>query len=772
MSKKTVDIDRAQKALEREREDALLARNHLPMFAEFFLRWERDPKRRIQLVDMHIEMMMDALKYRDLVIMASPGFGKCAATGSPVHLADGRQVPIESLTTRTKIVLFDPVAFEQRIAWAGPVIDNGVRDCVRITLQSGRVQTVTLNHPLWTVGGWRMAGALSVGEALGVVRNISLPGALVDLADINTRDNILWDGVVSIELVRDLQTWGIEVDDPSHCYISDNVLSHNTNLVTYALTIWEAGHRPETYTSIVGSKLRTTAFGFTRTIRNYIENNEWVRMCFPNLRPSLDRWSIEELEVAVHNKAIKDPTWRAIGNDAGWQGSRHSRQVFDDMIDGVLARSKMLCEQQAEWVHSGFDRLDLDNGGKRVFIQNRFRRWDTGQILVDKHKWHLHMACIRDPVTKKTRFPEKFPQEELDNWPPTLAALQLDCIPPTEGEKIFEDAFVDKCRMLGMDETMIGRIDGDLPEGVFVVHAVDPAGGPEEGSDDTAIMTGLAGPPSYFLETLALPIDDARRVLALLPEHAMVIRVLWLTIGKMGAPEIKAAIADVHKRYGGFVMVEKNGVQKWMKQLLAVEYPEIVVHSWRTGGNKYDETLGIRAEANHFSVGMWIIPTRKTPEGALISEAPIEKFIRDLADYDPSGHTPDTVSAAWILRNAVRLYRPFGYEAAVAGDNVTKEELLGLGYSPQEIQDALPAVFDGGRAKKAAPARLIAGSELGPREPGLSDVPAAPQADDRVAKMLAYQKKQLEEAVRSIIRPTASDEVDEAELAEIESKYF
>lgn len=622
-SRSTQEQDEILKRLEAREERARLCYDNLPMFCEFFLRWEKDPKRRIKLVDIHIEMLEAALKHRDLVIIASPGIGK-------------------------------------------------------------------------------------------------------------------------------------------------------TNLITYGLTIWEAGHRPETYTSVIGSKLKNpNATKLTRTIRSYVEANKYVQMVFPKLRPSEDRWNIEELSVAAHHVAIRDPTWAAIGNDAGWQGSRHSRQVFDDMIDKILARSKYLCEQQADWVHSGFDRLDPD--GKRTFIQNRYRRWDTGVLLAEKYGWHLHLACERDAKTGASRMPDKYTEEYIASIPRSLVELYRDCKPPKEADKTFQGPHIDKCRLIGLGTTLIGSLDhSTLPDGMFVVHGVDPAGGidesdpNDEGGDDTVIMTALVGPPSAFLDRLPLKIEEARIALAQLPDRAQIIQILWITKGKLGAPETKAAIVDLERRYGGVFMVEKNGVQKWLRQLLSVEYPHIPVQSWRTGSNKHDEMFGIKAMADELATGLWAIPTTRAVDEhgvmqlAFQSEQSVEDLIEHMEDYDPSTHTPDDITAMWLCRCAARKFN-FRHAVGVAGDEITDDELYALGFEPNEVAEVMSSIRHVPKPSASAA-----------REGTMDESKKAPEAPKKSQAdlMRESQERQLRNHVRSIVKPAADDDLDEETLEEVRSKYF
>jgi hypothetical protein len=462
-----------------------------------------------------------------------------------------------------------------------------------------------------------------------------------------------------------------------------------TNLITFMLSLNEAGNDPEHYTAIIGSRRKKpTATSLMRVIKNYVEGaasgsgipgTEALGKIFPELSPSVHRWGVEELELSSHSPAIKEATWTATGMDAGWQGARHTRQIFDDMNDKVLARSKYLCEQAAEWEDSGYDRLH--EHGKRAHIENTFESWDVGLILAEKYGWHLHYARVRDPKTGKTRFPDKYPQERIDNYPPDKAEPNLDCKPRSAGARPFPKAHVDKARLLGLGTTMLGQIDpSTLPSGVQVVHGVDPASSEAETADKSAIFTGLVGPPGYFLETLPLRAEGAREIIARLPDHAQVIQLLWMMSGRVGQPVLLRWMADLWQRYRGTFTVETNGVQRWLLQMLEVEYPYIPVISFRTGSNKHDADAGVKAENNALSTGMYIFPTQLV-NGVYRSEDEVEGLCGDLIGHaanDP--HTPDRIMSMWICRNGARILKPQHH--AVGTIDLSPHNPNALAFSP------------------------------------------------------------------------------------------
>jgi aconitase A/intein/homing endonuclease len=96
------------------------------------------------------------------------GYGctTCIAQGTPVLLADGTTRPVESLPTAGNVSVFGPTTDERLgIARQEKLIENGVRECVRLVLQDGRSLVCTPDHRiLRSDGRWVRADELELGE--------------------------------------------------------------------------------------------------------------------------------------------------------------------------------------------------------------------------------------------------------------------------------------------------------------------------------------------------------------------------------------------------------------------------------------------------------------------------------------------------------------------------------------------------------------------------------------------------------------------------------
>lgn len=444
-----------------------------------------------------------------------------------------------------------------------------------------------------------------------------------------------------------------------------------STLITYGDTLWDLMEDPENSRTLIGSATKGNATKHGTYLRNQIESNRRLRMVAPKLLPGTP-WNEEKWSVAGCTQA--QPSVQCIGDLAQFQGFRAVKHKYDDMVDPTIALSKMLCEKQAEWIMDINDRVE--SYGYRWFIQNAHRSHDTGHILVQKFKWDLYVMPAIDEAGK-TLYPKIWPQKVVNEYEPARKNQHLKAQPPSEGDRVFDELWIERCRKTGVGLRLMPPIhETELPDGAFIVHGVDPAGVKSEeirsGNDEWGMVSVLAAPPEFFLENLRLRYEESRDMLEALARHnaakasqekLLALQLLDVDSGRWGVIDGKQKIIDAIDRYGGAVTVENNGVQGWMKELLRAERPDILVHAPHTGRNKHHEIFGVSAEANNWALGAWIIPSYEREPGILASESRVERFLEQLRGYSPTAHTPDAVSAHWLARCGARFFSPFMHRA-------------------------------------------------------------------------------------------------------------
>ena len=113
-----------------------------------------------------------------IVVAARPAMGKCCAWSTLVDLATtGERITIQEFVARreSKVKNLSDVGRVQ-VAEVTDWIDNGIRECFKVTTRTGRTIEATSNHPFLTVEGWRQLQDLAVGGRVAVPRRLPVFG--------------------------------------------------------------------------------------------------------------------------------------------------------------------------------------------------------------------------------------------------------------------------------------------------------------------------------------------------------------------------------------------------------------------------------------------------------------------------------------------------------------------------------------------------------------------------------------------------------------------
>lgn len=439
-----------------------------------------------------------------------------------------------------------------------------------------------------------------------------------------------------------------------------------STLITYADSLIRIGEDSANARIFIGAALKGNAVKHSLYIRDQIDNNPRFKLVYPNVEKG-DKWTEDLWQVKGSTQA--QPTMQAVGDLAQVQGFRYSVHIFDDMMDSSNSLSKDYCEKQARWVMAIHDRVDPGTGLRR-YILNPQSIWDTGHILVDKYEWDEYIMPAIDEAGK-TLYPRIWPQHVCDAWPKSRVNPDLRAQDNAEGTRVFLDEYIDLSYRLGDGLTLEPLVhQSTLPDGVFIVHGLDPAGVKKEETargDQWALATGLVGPPEYFLASNKLSVEADEEVLLRLVRHNQgardtdkisAIQLLDIDAGKWGVVDGQQHVVDRWNRYGGAVIVESNAVQEWLVELLGRSHSEIQVHAQHTGANKSHAEYGVSAMARFMANGCFLFPSRLGPDGKRIVHPRVSDLTKALSGYTPTAHMPDRVSALWLVRCGALIFKP------------------------------------------------------------------------------------------------------------------
>lgn len=185
-------------------------------------------------------------------------------------------------------------------------------------------------------------------------------------------------------------TIGVEVDG-DHTHITDGLVTHNTQQITVARTLFHLGKNQNIRVLIVQST-GELAKDALHQIKQMIELSDRLHQVFPALQQG-DRWA--EKEIRVKRTAISlTPSVRAIGANTKIDGSRYDLVIIDDALSFDNTYTKTERDKLFKWIQTvPLSRLAL--GAKVVFIGNAFHCMLPNQLV--RTNWGYVKAHLLTP---------------------------------------------------------------------------------------------------------------------------------------------------------------------------------------------------------------------------------------------------------------------------------------------------------------------------------------------------------------------------------------
>ena len=453
--------------------------------------------------------------------------------------------------------------------------------------------------------------------------------------------------------------------------------------ILLARYLWRLGNnctRRGLYISNTGQ----VATKFVTLAKEYIETSLELRLVFPEMMPSRrpsDPWTQERFTVD-RPPGMKDVSLVAGSIQKGIVGSRLSDIIADDILDDQNTREKEQRDKvwdlhetvlmhridpedssyvvtNTAWHHDDYVHRLMDNEGEwgvgwPSLLIDIFGNVELRNVPVDKFDPPELRPAKRNVTANGTvanpdgpfrlKGNDLYAEEGEDPddvmlWPQRWTR---EIIAEKESKMTtiaFNQTFKNKCQSeetarckpewiktalrAGRDmghRGMVSRYDGSNP----VVIGVDLAFGQGEEYDDTAIMTWEFMPDgrAKLLEALSLQTN--------IPDIADIVF------------EKAVAYGDAH------VVVESNGAQIALKQILVKKDRGMKLHAFYTGGsgkaNKWDIFTGVESLFVMMRNGAVVLPC--SAEGRVHKE--VQKFVDGCLYYLPSKHTDDRLMASWF----------------------------------------------------------------------------------------------------------------------------
>lgn len=436
-----------------------------------------------------------------------------------------------------------------------------------------------------------------------------------------------------------VQTYGVEVQEEQHSYISEGVLVHNTNQISIGHVLWRIGKDPNTTIAIMCNTSEMAA-RIVSSIKGYIAHSPEFHDVFPDIKPG-ETWATSKFTV-VRESLRKDPTVQAVGLTGNIVGARLDGLVIDDIdnVDSTLTEaSRQQTEQRVR--KQGISRLSAE--GWAVGIGNVWHEKDCLHRLAASG-WHTMRYPVLIPSKDSpgelvSANPAMFPMERIyqirdfDQGPLEFERLYM-LKPRIDGEQRFRIEWIEKALELGRQQVLLREGLPKVPTGCRTILGVDLGVKPKAKNDPTVLTTVLEVPKG---------------------NNQYDFQILNIVKGRWNAQEIMDKIKEQQRLFASEVWVESNGAQDFLIQLMNMSGLSYKINAFRTGMNKYDPMFGVEAIAAEMAMGCWWLPTWDgTREGC---EEEIDELIEEMLAYQPNNHTGDLLMSLWIARDGARQSR-------------------------------------------------------------------------------------------------------------------
>lgn len=246
---------------------------------------------------------------------------------------------------------------------------------------------------------------------------------------------VLWDEVVAIEDAGDQHCYTITAERLEN-YVANDVVNHNSYLVTVAYTLWKAMQLEGRKKGIIFSGTDRQARGFLAIIKDEIEKNPKLQ----HLKPSNPKkWA----ETAI--TLTTGLTIEAIGYGSQARGGHPEFIVVDDGLNDEDMYSAITREKHIEYFHSAIENM-ITPGGQIMVVGTPFHNEDLYGALEKNPIFHFErfQAIIDEGrPTERALWPEVFPLSALAQNRQSIGEIRFArermCIPLSSAASLFPD---------------------------------------------------------------------------------------------------------------------------------------------------------------------------------------------------------------------------------------------------------------------------------------------------------------------------------------------
>ncbi len=383
---------------------------------------------------------------------------------------------------------------------------------------------------------------------------------------------------------------------------------------------------------VIVSKSASQSESFVREVQGHMERNDEYIEWAGNLVPDqAQKWTQSEFIVKRDNNKLKDPTVSATSVSGVLLSKRADIIICDDILNESITRSATQRERTREWF---FDVLMpvLEPNGTLIIVGTAWNQLDLYQELLADVTFDVKIIydAVVNEKKKEVLWDDKWTwdllmERKLSSGSLSFNRAYRNMVISAE-DQVFQKEWLEDA-MSGSRKLVrfVNYASWDLGA-MTVTGGMDLAISKKDGSDDSAIA--IIGRTKSGVK---IP--------------------LWLDYGKWSPSEQRKMIVEMFERYPMMkkFTVESNAYQASLVRDMN-EMTDLPIAGYGTGGEKFDEDIGINSMAVEFENGKWILPYNDSSE---YTRRMVDYLIGGMLGF-PGGHTNDLLMALWFANTAMR----------------------------------------------------------------------------------------------------------------------
>lgn len=408
-----------------------------------------------------------------------------------------------------------------------------------------------------------------------------------------------------------------------------------SSAITVNYSLHEIGNDPNVRI-VIASNAQDTSDGFVRSISTIIEQSDDYKRIFGNLKPQRpEKWTDHSIQVQRSNLLLKDPTVSAVSIG----GQVVSKRADIIICDDILTLQNTRTESQREFVKTWFWTVLfplLKPGGRLIVVGTAWNKRDLYQELLgdQQFKVRLRYDAIIDEAKQQTLWPEHWSWDELIKRRNSMGTLAFNRsyrnLTSNPEDSPFQEAWIQAAIDRGKNRRLIRSLDysnWDLGK-LTIAAGIDPAISKSKQSDFFAISV-IGRTPNGT----KIPLYAMRR--------------------KLSPAQQRRAIKQIAADFNPDIFVVESNAYQASLQMDLAEETDLPIEPYNTGGEKYDEEIGLNSLAVEIENGKWILPYDNSDPYTV---AMMDFIIEGMRNFTPDGgeHTEDLLMATWLANTGLR----------------------------------------------------------------------------------------------------------------------